>query len=70
MSIQRFSFSSQKRSDEDTSTNRQTVFKNRDSQIRRIAAEPLSCVITGKGSCDSSHAAETVPSPRAGSGTP
>ena len=49
------------RDDNDTSANCQGVFKYRDSQIRRIAAEPLASVVSDKGPCDGSHSTENRP---------
>jgi len=59
----RLSFASgcRQRDNDDASANCQGVFKYRDSQIRRIAAEPLSSVITAKGSCDGSDSTEKRP---------
>jgi hypothetical protein len=45
-------------SDENASSNCQSVFQSCNSQIRHIAAEPLPHVITGKGPCDRPYSAE------------
>ena len=45
-------------SDENASSDCQSVFQSCHSQIRHIAAEPLSHVITGKGPCDRPYSAE------------